>query len=66
MHTEEIKNFRGKVIALIDYKDNGDQELKTYRGLVLGVYSASRNITQNYRGRILSTGNTLGTLIPNE
>jgi len=62
-HTEEIKNYRGKIIAVIDYKPNGDQEIKNYRGMILGVYSSSQNVTKDYRGKILSTGNTLTMLL---
>jgi len=62
-HQEEIKDFYGKIIARIDYKSNGDQELKDYKGLILGRFLADRNITQNYSGTILSQGNTLTQLL---
>ena len=66
MSRETIKNYSGQIIAYIDTDSNGVQTLKTYIGTILGYYKPDRNITQNYSGTILSQGNTLGMLIPNE
>jgi hypothetical protein len=62
-HREVLKTFSGKIIGYIDYKSNGDQELKDYKGLILGRFVADRNVTQNYGGKILSYGNTLAQLL---
>ena len=63
IHKEAIKNFSGKIIGYIDFKENGDQELKSYSGMILGRYVANRNITQNYSGTVLTYGNTLTMLL---
>jgi len=63
MKTEYIKNYNGTIIAIIDTKDNGDQTLKDYNGTILGYYKSQRNITMNYSGTIISSGNTLMRLI---
>jgi len=60
---ETIRDFFGKIIAYIDYKENGDQELRNYQQTVLGRYIVSKNTTTDYFGKILSRGNTLVGLI---
>jgi len=61
-----IKTFSGRILGFIEYKPNGDQELKNYSGMILGTFNATRNITQNYSGNILAYGNTLSMLLKDE
>jgi len=64
MRDEFIKNRTGKILGVIRYHDNGDQTALSYPGYkILGYYRASRNVTTDYYGRILSNGNSVSGLI---
>jgi hypothetical protein len=60
---EPIKNFSGKIIAYIVYRDNGDQELTEFTGKVLGRYVSKSNMTHDFYGKILGQGNILTSLL---
>lgn len=64
MRDEFIKNKSGKILGVIRYHDNGDQTALNYPGYkILGYYRASRNVTTDYYGKIISTGNSVIALI---
>jgi len=60
---EEIKDYNGTIIAVVESDSSGNEVLKTYKGEILGKYNSNRNITQTYKGVIVSQGNTLTHLI---
>ena len=60
---EAIREFGGKIIGYIVYKDNGNQEITEFSGKVLGYYDSKSNTTHDFYGKILSQGNTLTRLI---
>ncbi len=60
---EAIREFGGKIIGYIVYRDNGDQEITEFSGKILGRYIAKSNTTHDFCGKILSQGNTLTRLI---
>ncbi len=59
MKTETIKDWRGVIIGFIDYKDNGDKEARKFNGGIVGKYNASLDITTDWRGHMVSKGDTL-------
>lgn len=60
---EEIKDFYGRIIGYIDHLPNGDQIIKNFYKQNLGTYVASLNVTRDFFGRNVSTGNTLTALL---
>jgi len=63
MATQELKNQLGQVIAKIDTDSRGVMTIKTFTGKVLGTYDPKSNMTRNYLGQLIGTGNLLATLI---
>ena len=60
--TETLRDNRGNRIATLE--DNGNQiVLRDARGIKLGTYEKSSNITRDSRGIKVGTGNLLTTLL---
>ena len=61
--TMVIKDFYGKILGKIEIKSNGDQIGYNFYGQIVGYYYIETNKTIDFYGRIISTGNTLASLI---
>lgn len=55
---ENVKDWTGKVIGMVDTDSRGNQTVKDFAGKVLGYYDAEKNITKDWTGRKVSEGNT--------
>jgi len=62
-HAEQIKDYSGTIIAIVEHKDNGDEVIRNFSGKILGTYDARANYARDFSGKILSQGNTLTQLI---
>ena len=58
-----IKDFYGKIIAKIEVKPNGDKVIRDFNGRILGKYDSIRNVTTDFYGRIIGSGDCSGMLI---
>ena len=58
-----IKDFYGKIIAKIEVKSNGDKVIRDFNGRILGKYDSVRNVTTDFYGRIIGSGDCSGMLI---
>ena len=64
MKEEYIRDFSGVIIGIVEYKDNGDQVVRSFASIqILGYYRKAENHTTDFLGRILSRGNTAIALI---
>jgi len=63
MATQDLRNQQGQTIAKIDTDSRGVMTIKTFTGKILGTYDPKSNITRNYLGQLIGTGNLLATLI---
>lgn len=63
MTREPITNFYGHILGFYEYKSNGDIVLTDFSGRILGRYIESRDVTEDFYGRIVSHGNTLAMLL---
>lgn len=64
MKEEYIRDFSGMIIGIVEYKDNGDQVVRSFASRqILGYYRKAENHTTDFLGRILSRGNTAISLI---
>ena len=63
MAREPIKDFHGRIHGWLETKPNGDVVATDFHGRILGYYIAALDRTQDFHGRILSTGNTVASLI---
>ena len=60
---ENIKDFYGAVIGYIDKATNGDEVAHDRYGKILGSYSKSCNVTKDFYGKIIATGNIVASLV---
>ena len=58
-----ISDFYGKVLGKIEIYSNGDQIGYDYYGQIVGYYYQETNTTTDFKGTIVSYGNTLSSLI---
>lgn len=62
MTKEFIRDFYGKILGSIE--DQGNKQIaRDFYGKILGTYSSADNKTRDFYGRILTSGNTLMSLI---
>lgn len=59
-----IRNFNGQILAKVYTDKKGNQEIRNFSGQVLGSYDKSTDTTRDFYGRHISSGNSLGALIP--
>ena len=63
MDWEPVREFSGKIIAWLEYKSNGDIQVRDFSGKILGYYDKSHNCTRDFYGKILAQGDCHGMLI---
>lgn len=59
-----IRNFNGQIQAKVYTDKKGNQEIRNFSGQVLGSYDKATDTTRDFYGRYISSGNSLGILIP--
>lgn len=57
MAKELIKSFGGKYLGSVDTKSNGDVVVTNWGGKIVATYSKKDNVTRNFYGVIVATGN---------
>lgn len=61
---ETIKDFSGRFIAILEYKDDGDIVVRDWSSRrILGFYRKKYDHTTDFYGKILYKGNAIGLLI---
>ena len=65
MAKETIKDFYGRILGYIETLSNGDQEARDFYNRILGKYYQRENVTKDFYGRTIATGNVLSSLIYN-
>lgn len=63
MHREYIKDKTFRVIGCIETDNNGNKIGKDYVFRVVGRYDARQNITKDFYGKVIGTGDQLSSLI---
>jgi len=63
MAKEVLRDAFGQLLATIESDRNDNLVIKDYMGKILGTYDKKKNITKNYLGQIVGTGNLLTLLI---
>lgn len=58
-----IKDWTGKVIGTVIEESNGDKTIKDFYGRPLGYYKKSRDVTTDFYGRIIASGNQLAIFL---
>ena len=59
----EIKDFYGRVIGTVIEESNGDKTIKDFCGRPLGYYKKSRDVTTDFYGRVVASGDQLAMLL---
>lgn len=59
----EIKDFYGRVIGTVIEESNGDKTIKDCYGRPLGYYKKSRDVTTDFYGRVVASGDQLAMLL---
>jgi hypothetical protein len=58
-----LKDQYGKLLGSISVDSRGIQTLRSHLGVILGTFDPKTNVTKNYIGQIIGTGNLLSMLI---
>lgn len=58
MNRETIRSFNGKILGTVDTDIQGNQTVKNFYGYIVATYNKQQNITRDFYGRVLSSGNT--------
>ena len=58
-----IKDFYGRVIGTVVEESNGDKTIKDFYGRPLGYYKTGRNVTTDFYGRVVASGDQLTMLL---
>ena len=58
-----IKDFYGRVIGTVVEESNGDTTIKDFYGRPLGYYKKSRDVTTDFHGRVVASGDQLAILL---
>ena len=59
----DIKDFYGRVIGTVIEESNGDKTIKDVYGRPLGDYKKSRDVTTDFYGRVVASGDQLAMLL---
>lgn len=59
----EIKDFYGRVIGTVIEESNGEKTIKDFYGRPLGYYKKSRDVTTDFYGRVVASGDQLAMLL---
>ena len=63
MAKEAIKDWQGKILGWIETDGSGNKTLRDFYGKILGKYIKSRDVTQDFYGRIVAKGDCLTMLL---
>ena len=55
---DPVREFSGKIIGWVETDDKGNQDVRTFTGLIIARYDAEFNVTRDFYGKILTRGNT--------
>lgn len=58
-----IKDFCGRVIGTVVEERNGDKTIKDFYGRPLGYYKKGRDVTTDFHGRVVASGDQLSMLL---
>lgn len=59
-----LKDFKGRIYGYLHTQTNGDVWAYDFYGKLVGKYIKSEDVTRNFNGQNISTGNVVVTLIP--
>lgn len=59
----DIKDFYGRVIGTVVEESNGDKTIKDFYGRPLRYYKKSRDVTTDFYGRVVASGDQLAMLL---
>lgn len=59
-----LKDFYGRIYGYLDRQSNGDVWAYDFRGRLVGKYLRSEDVTRDWYGHNVSTGNVVASLIP--
>ena len=65
MKEQTIKDFYGKILGYIRTEPNGDKTAFDFYRRKLGTWDKQKDITKDWLGRIVSSGDSLAVLISN-
>ena len=65
MKKETITDFYGRILGTIETENNGNRIARDFYGRYLGKYDKQLNRTEDFYGKILSSGDILSSLIVN-
>lgn len=57
-----LKDQYGKILGSVSVDSRGIQTLRSHLGVILGTYDPKTNVTKNYMGQIIGSGNLLSML----
>jgi hypothetical protein len=63
MSSAVLKDQMGRILGTVTVDRNGIQTLKSSTGIILGTYDPKTNVTKNYLGQIIGSGNVLSMLL---
>jgi hypothetical protein len=63
MSSSVLKDQMGRILGTVTVDRNGIQTLKSSTGIILGTYDPKTNVTKNYLGQIIGSGNVLSMLL---
>lgn len=58
-----IREFSGKIIGWLETDKDGNQQIRTFTGKILGKYDKTFDVTRTFTGKIVSKGNTVTGLL---
>lgn len=59
-----LKDFKGRIYGYLHTQSNGDVWAYTFGGKLVGKYLKSEDVTRDWYGHNVSTGNVVASLIP--
>ena len=60
---DNIDPATGRVIGTVVEENNGDKTIKDFYGRPLGYYKKGRNVTTDFYGRVVASGDQLTMLL---
>lgn len=60
---QDIKDFYGRKLGTIEELPSGNKIARDFYGKILGEYDKNRNITKNFYGQIVASGDITASLI---
>lgn len=66
MQKETIRDFRGVILGTVETDSNGNKTARDFYGNILGHYRKDINMTTDFYGRFLGSGDFVVSLIYNK